>query len=78
MGLHTYDYWARAVVSDAVRCLRSGEHRMRLDLVNDTETGGSGHHWMAIACEFSWAGSDTDRARLTSMLAPPAHLNAAP
>jgi hypothetical protein len=78
MGLHTYDYWARALVSDAEKCLRSGEQRLRFDLVNDNETGGGGHHWMAIACEFTWVGSDADRARLTSILASPAHLNAAP
>jgi hypothetical protein len=39
MGLHTYDYWPRAVIRDAAKCLRSGEHRLRLDLVNDAETG---------------------------------------
>lgn len=67
------DCWARGLADDLVQIFQGGSasgHVHRFDLVNDRESGCRGHHWISIAVELKWVGSERDRLHVASLIPP--------
>jgi hypothetical protein len=57
MRVDPFDCWARGVADELIDIVQEGsQHVHRFDIVNDTESGQRGHHWISIALEMQWVG----------------------
>jgi hypothetical protein len=69
MRVDPFDCWARGVADELVDIFQEGsQHVHRFDIVNDSESGQRGHHWISIALEMKWVGSEQDRLHVASLI----------